>query len=124
MSDIDDVGPDDEVAGDYLTPEERALLAKLQGMGNEDLAKHILKAALIRLAMSIESGLATAADLNVARQFLKDNNVGIVPTRGNAAHRVQEAIQRRAGEVGAKVDTIPLDQIDSFDISDFVGRGH
>lgn len=35
------------------------------------------------LLIRIESGTATAAELNVARQFLKDNGIDAVPTKDN-----------------------------------------
>lgn len=35
------------------------------------------------LADKIRSGEATAADLSVARQMLKDNNVSTLPTKGS-----------------------------------------
>lgn len=47
-------------------------------------ALELLHASLAnQLAKKIESGEATAADLSVARQFLKDNGIDAVPTSGS-----------------------------------------
>lgn len=46
------------------------------------------------LVKKLESGEATAADLNVARQFLKDNAINCLPTKDNS--------------LGKLVDTLPF----------------
>jgi hypothetical protein len=46
-------------------------LEKLLGSLHSELAKTLLA--------KVRSGEATAADLNVARQFLKDNNIDALP---------------------------------------------
>jgi len=44
----------------------------------------VLHGALAKeLLRRIEDGTATAADLNAARQFLKDNGIDAVPTQGS-----------------------------------------
>lgn len=45
----------------------------------EDFLEALHNALAIALADRIKSGEATPADLNVARQFLKDNNISVVP---------------------------------------------
>jgi len=44
------------------------------------------------LADKIRSGEFTAAELAVARQFLKDNGVDAIPTEANGLHELQRAL--------------------------------
>jgi hypothetical protein len=44
------------------------------------------------LADKIRDGTATAADLSVARQFLKDNGVDAIPTKGNGLGKLAEQL--------------------------------
>ena len=43
-----------------------------------------------QLLKRIENGTATASDLNVARQFLKDNGIEAQPTGGNSLQGLME----------------------------------
>ena len=38
------------------------------------------------------SGEATAAELNVARQFLRDNNINTIPTKENGLEDLHKAL--------------------------------
>lgn len=49
----------------------------------EDLLNDIHSEIASALLKKIKDGTATSADLSVARQFLKDNNITAVPTKGN-----------------------------------------
>ena len=51
---------------------------------HDDLAKALSK--------KIKSGEATAADMSVARQFLKDNGIDAIPTKGNPLSELQDAL--------------------------------
>lgn len=44
------------------------------------------------LAERIASGEATAADLGVARQFLKDNNIDAIPTKGTPLSKLKDSL--------------------------------
>lgn len=44
------------------------------------------------LAARLQSGEATAADLGVARQFLKDNYINSAPTQDDALSRIRDAL--------------------------------
>jgi hypothetical protein len=48
----------------------------------------LFNATIEALAAKIKSGEATAADLNVARQMLKDNGIELAPIEGNAMHNL------------------------------------
>lgn len=56
----------------------------------EELLKLLHSGLAEKLLSKVQSGEATASDLNVARQFLKDNGVDSVPPKGsplaNLAH--------------------------------------
>ena len=47
-----------------------------------ELLNEIHSALATSLLKKIEDGTATSADLSVARQMLKDNNITSVPTKG------------------------------------------
>jgi len=59
-------------------------LDKLLNQLQEGLANDLLK--------RVQSGTATASDLNVARQFLKDNGIDSIPTDGSAVGNLAEAV--------------------------------
>lgn len=101
---------------------EEEFLAKLQSMSNESLAKLLLNKSLIHLVSLLNQDMATAADINVARAILKDNNIGIVPTRTNVAGQLKQKLEERAAQSQVAPNVIPLDELDSVDITDFMQR--
>ncbi|AWH15401.1 putative DNA maturase A [Aeromonas phage 25AhydR2PP] len=107
-----------------MTEEEKQAMFKemLAKMTNEDLAKHLLNKSLQNLAVLLEEDMATAADMNVIRAILKDNNIGIVPTRTNAAGKLQEKLAARSKQSLQTPGVIPISELDEVDLSDFVGR--
>lgn len=107
-----------------MTEEEKQAMFKemLAKMTNEDLAKHLLNKSLQNLAVLLEEDMATAADMNVIRAILKDNNIGIVPTRTNAAGKLQEKLAARSKQSLQTPGVIPIQELDEVDLSDFVGR--
>ncbi|URG13944.1 putative DNA maturase A [Aeromonas phage AHPMCC7] len=113
---IDDL-PDTTAADEAA---DKAFMERLRSMSNEELAKLLLNESLISLARTINKGWATAADLNAARQFLKDNDIGIVPTRTNAAGKLKEALQARSASSQQSPGVIPIEELDQLDIDDFV----
>ncbi|AKQ07703.1 hypothetical protein [Yersinia phage vB_YenP_ISAO8] len=102
--------------------EDAKFLARLQGMTNEDLAKMLLNKSLIHLVRLISDDMATAADISAARALLKDNNIGIVPTRTNAAGALEAKLKERSGMSMSQPGIIPVDDLNNIDIEDFVGR--
>lgn len=94
----------------------------LADMDNEKLAKLLLNKSLQKLALLLEEDMATAADYNVIRALLKDNNIGIVPTRENAMGRLQEKLKQRSQEADAGSNIIPVDELTQVDIGDFIQR--
>lgn len=53
----------------------------------------LLHAALVKnLRDKIAKGEATAADLNVARQMLKDNGIDAVPTKGSPLDSLRSSL--------------------------------
>lgn len=119
------------MADNELTDEEkreaqaeklRQLEALLGGMSNEDIAKLLLNKSLAKLALLIEDDMATAADYNVVRQFLKDNNIGIVPTRTNVAGQLQAKLDAAAARRNQTKGVINVDELDNVDVSDFMAR--
>lgn len=100
----------------------KQLEALLGGMSNEEIAKLLLNKTLAKLALLIEDDMATAADYNVVRQFLKDNNIGITPTRTNAAGKLQEKLDEAAKRRGQVQGIIPVEELDNVDVSDFMAR--
>lgn len=101
---------------------EEDFLAKLQSMTNEDLAKMLLNKSLIHLVKLIGDDMATAADISAARGLLKDNNIGIVPTRTNAAGALAAKLNERAAIGRVTPGIIPVEDLDQVDLEDFVGR--
>lgn len=120
----DDISLDEELeveASGYseeLKQRLAALEAELITMSDEQIARLLLNKMLKSLAIRIEEGMATAADLNVARAILKDNDIGIIPTRDNAAGKLKEKLERRASESKA----MPMDEICTLDISDWTNQ--
>lgn len=51
---------------------------------------HLFRALAKALADKLESGEASAADLGVVRQFLKDNNIGISPGDNSDIDRITQ----------------------------------
>lgn len=45
-----------------------------------------------KLLAKVKSGEVTAAELNVARQFLKDNNIDAVPKEGSPLQNLTDAL--------------------------------
>ncbi|AZQ96386.1 putative DNA maturase A [Aeromonas phage ZPAH7B] len=107
-----------------MTEEEKMAMFKemMAKMSNEDLAKHLLNKSLQNLAVLLEEDMATAADMNVIRAILKDNNIGIVPTRTNAAGKLKEKLAERSQTSLQTPGVIPIHELDEVDLSDFVGR--
>ncbi|AZF88106.1 terminase small subunit [Pectobacterium phage Arno160] len=99
-----------------------AFKALLASMDNEDLAKLLLNKSLIKLAVLLEEDMATAADFNVIRAILKDNKIGIVPTRTNAMGALKAQLDKRSKENQSSKGVIPVDELDKVDLDDFVQR--
>nr|UWD77063.1 MAG: DNA packaging protein [Bacteriophage sp.] len=125
MTDFEDDLPEqsqDEL--DKIAEQEKKdaeFLERLSNMSNEDLAKLLLNNSLKQLLVTINKGWATASDINTARQFLKDNNIGIVPTRSNAAGALQKKLKERAA--AAKGGTHhSVSDLDNVGIDDFIQR--
>ena len=47
----------------------------------------------------LREGDATAADLNIIRQFLKDNNIDCVPTENNSMAKLAEELPFKLSDV-------------------------
>lgn len=111
-------------ADSQLEREEKLLAFKklLESMDNEDLAKLLLNKSLIKLAVLLEEDMATAADFNVIRAILKDNKIGIVPTRTNAMGALQAQLAKRSQENQSSKGVIPVGELDKVDLDDFVQR--
>lgn len=95
----------------------------LTTMSQEDRAKLLLDKVLNNLIITLEEGMATAADYGVAIRFLKDNSIGITPTRDNVAGKLQDKLaesSRRASED----NVVPVQELGKFDIDDFVEGLH
>ena len=107
-----------------LSEDEKLAVFKemLSGMDNEALAKLLLNKSLQKLAILLEDDMATAADYNVIRSILKDNNIGIVPTRENAMGKLQDKLKQRSAEADSSDKIIPVDELTQVDINDFMGR--
>ena len=97
-------------------------LARLQSMTNEDLAKLLLNESLKSLLVTLNKGWATASDINAARQILKDNNIGIVPTRTNVAGQLQAKLDAAAARRNQAPGIINVDELDNVDVNDFMAR--
>lgn len=107
-----------------LSEDEKLAVFKemLSGMDNEALAKLLLNKSLQKLAILLEDDMATAADYNVIRSILKDNNIGIVPTRENAMGKLQDKLKQRSAEADSGDKIIPVDELTQVDINDFMSR--
>ncbi|AOT25408.1 putative DNA maturase A [Pectobacterium phage PP2] len=116
---------EDELDADAQLEREAKLVAfkaLLASMDNEDLAKLLLNKSLIKLAVLLEEDMATAADFNVIRAILKDNKIGIVPTRTNAMGALKAQLDKRSKENQSSKGVIPVDELDKVDLDDFVQR--
>lgn len=107
-----------------LTDDEKLEVFKqmLAEMDNEKLAKLLLNKSLQKLALLLEEDMATAADFNVIRAILKDNNIGIVPTRENAMGKLRKKLKERSMEADKGNNIIPVDELTQVDIGDFIMR--
>ena len=61
-------------------------------LDDESLARTLLTVSLRDLVNRIQKGVATAADLNVARAYCKDLNIQMVPKPGNSAGQLGKAV--------------------------------
>lgn len=64
---------------------------------NKDL-ESLFKSLTKALANRVESGDATAADLGVVRQFLKDNNITVTPGDNSDLDRLSRALPFQSPE--------------------------
>lgn len=110
---------DDVLERDKKLEEFRQMLL---GLDNEALAKLLLNKSLVNLAMLLENDMATAADYNVIRAILKDNSIGIVPTRTNAMGALQEKLKAKSEQNHAAPNIIAPSELDKVDIEDFMQR--
>lgn len=110
---------DDVLERDKKLEEFRQMLL---GLDNEALAKLLLNKSLVNLAMLLENDMATAADYNVIRAILKDNNIGIVPTRTNAMGALQEKLKAKSQQNHTAPNIIAPSELDKVDIDDFMQR--
>lgn len=110
---------DDVLERDKKLEEFRQMLL---GLDNEALAKLLLNKSLVNLAMLLENDMATAADYNVIRAILKDNSIGIVPTRTNAMGALQDKLKAKSQQNQAGSNIIAPSELDKVDIEDFMQR--
>lgn len=61
-------------------------------MANQKTLERLLDLLSEDLVKRIDQGTATAADLNVARQLLKDNNISAIPTKSNGLGKLAESL--------------------------------
>lgn len=117
-----------------LTPEEveanadaKAALAALRKalavMSEEEKAKLLLNNVLDSLLMNIAEGFATAADLGVAIRLLQNNDIGITPTRDNAAGKLKAKLEE-ASRRASTGNLVPVEELARVDIEDFMGGTH
>lgn len=107
-----------------VSPEELAAFKKvLMTLSDEEKARMLLSASLDQLLINIKEGMSSASDLNVARQFLKDNDIGIVPTRENVAGKLAEALRRNSANSDA-ANAVPVEKLGEFDVTDFMEGIH
>ena len=104
------------------TDKLKQLEALLGSMNNEEIAKLLLNKSLVKLALLLEDDMATAADYNVIRSILKDNNIGIVPTRTNAAGMLKEKLEAAAARRNTNPGIIPVEELDNVALDDFIQR--
>ena len=122
LEDNEDLPLEDELTPEQLkkAKDDAAFLARLRELSNEELAKMLLNESLVHLVKLINDGFATAADISAARGILKDNNIGIVPTRTNAAGKLKQQLLRRAKS--AERNQEGVGDLNQMDINDFVER--
>jgi hypothetical protein len=63
-----------------------------QGKASQEVMEILHGILATSLADKIKDGTATAADLSVARQFLKDNGIDSIPTKGNGIGKLAEQL--------------------------------
>lgn len=63
-----------------------------QGKASQELMEILHGILASSLADKIRDGTATAADLSVARQFLKDNGIDSIPTKGNGIGQLAQQL--------------------------------
>ncbi|NPU64590.1 hypothetical protein HL667_06235 [Bradyrhizobium sp. 83012] len=63
-----------------------------QGKATQALLEALHGALASSLADKIRDGSATAADLSVARQFLKDNGIDGIPKEGNGLDKLRQQL--------------------------------
>ena len=55
-------------------------------------SQRLLDTLADELLKRIESGEASSQDLNVARQFLKDNRIECIPTKDNSISKLEQGL--------------------------------
>lgn len=63
-----------------------------KGVADRELMEAMHRSLAEGLLAKIRSGEATAADLAVARQFLKDNGIDAIPTKGNGLGKLADQL--------------------------------
>jgi hypothetical protein len=63
-----------------------------------ELLGELLVHSVRKLLERIKTGEATAADLNVARQFLKDNSIDALPTKSNGLKELHSSLPFQTSE--------------------------
>jgi len=58
----------------------------------DELLQQLHSETAQQLLEKVRSGSATASDLNVARQFLKDNNIESIPKAGSPEHNLAQEL--------------------------------
>lgn len=121
MEDLD-FAQDEEV-----NAEAKAALAALRKalgvMSEEEKAKLLLNNVLDSLLINIAEGFATAADLGVAIRLLQNNDIGITPTRDNAAGKLKARLEE-ASKRASTENLVPIEELAKVDIEDFLGGAH
>jgi len=69
----------------------------------EDALKELHKRLAERLLERIKEKDVKASDLNVARQFLRDNNIDCVPVEGSPLQKLADELPFRIPETKAKL---------------------
>jgi len=63
-----------------------------------ELLEALFDASLKDLLQKIKDDKATAAELNVARQLLKDNGINAIPTKSNHLGKLAEALPFKSAD--------------------------
>jgi hypothetical protein len=72
-----------------------------KGKASEESLSKLHSALASALATRIADGTATAADLSVARQFLKDNGIDAIPVKGSPLSSLADQLPFSPEEDGA-----------------------